>query len=109
MNFEFRVNLKSSSSFIGKLFSLSSDPPIQSHLESCLTIVAEHKIGHWLISTVDLHLYEACFVTLAILTLKEALVGLTLGFDFLSGPISSFVAHIVCQCDLSLLLDVIRC
>ena len=57
-----------------------------------LAIIAKHKIGHGLVSALNLDLNETGLVTLAFLTLEHAfVVALTLD-DFLL-PVCSFVVH----------------
>lgn len=61
--------------------------------EACLTLVAEYKAMHWLISPVDLHLDKACLVAATLFTKEETLEFVALGFYFLVFPIGSLFPH----------------
>lgn len=74
-----------------------------SHLKASPAVVAENKICHGLIGTIDLQLDETSLVTLTVLALKEAPVLFTLGLYLLSGPVCALVMHVFNSCGLALL------
>ena len=80
-----------------------------SHLKASLAIVTVHEICHGFVSAIDLKLDEPCLVALAVLARKEALVTITLGFDFLSGPICPFVTQVFATDLLPLFLQLVAC
>jgi len=74
-------------------------------LKAGLAVVAEDKVRHGLISTIDLYLNEACLIAATVLTWEQALVVITLGLDFLGVPVCPLVVHVGADRIFSLLLD----
>ena len=54
---------------------------MSSYLIASFAIVAENKVGHWFISTVNLDLNVTCLITLTFFTFEHAFVFITLLSD----------------------------